>query len=149
MTILVVVNTYAKYNPEHQSVEKLSERVLAIIGTILISHSLYIVYSNSDKYMQLTTFQNFLVPLLLTVMLIPFLFCIAKIMAYETGFIQISIYTDSRQLRRYAKFKSFIAFKGDIKLIRHWLCYSCIPEFESKQTIKSSIEKYIEQNKLP
>ena len=145
-TILVVMNTYSKFNTDHQPVEKLSERLLAIIGTILIFHNLYLVYLNPDKHMQLATFQNFLVPLLLTVMLIPFLFCVAKFMAYETGLIQISIYTDSRELRRYAKFKSLIAFKGNIELIRHWLCYSCASEFESKKTIQNSIEKYIDKN---
>lgn len=147
-TVLVGISAYAEYHPEHSQAKGVADKTLAVLGGSLVLHSVYEVYFNSDKLIQLSTFQNFLVPLMLTTMLIPFLFFLAKYMEYEMGFVMIKIYTNSATLRRYAIFKSLILFKGNIDLIAGWLQYSCIPEFESKESIERSIQKYIELNSL-
>ncbi|MGO2510179.1 MAG: hypothetical protein ACTH6Y_14620 [Vibrio hibernica] len=101
--------------------------------------TIFCAIENNSKFFNLNTFRDFLVPMLLSVGLLPYTYCFYYFLSYEKAFTLVRIYTDSKQLQRYAKIQSFIKFSGYHLLINEWLRFSCTPEFKSKKTISNSI----------
>jgi len=141
-TLLICVSVYAEYHPEHRRAKVIADRILSIFGITLLLYSLFVTISNANKFIQLSTFQDFVTPILLTTLLLPFLYVLSKLIAYESAYVQVYMYTNLPARRRYAILASLAAFKGDVEAIDNWLKYSCIPEFESNKSIKESIIKY-------
>ena len=141
LTFLSCCSAFA-VKPEHEPVKKLVDVIIAILGLFLLIDSLLSIYSEPTKFFSIGTFRDFLVPMLLSVSLLAYIYCFYYFLAYERAFLKAKIYTKSKPLQRYAKIQSFIAFRGKPKVIHKWMLYSCIPEFESRETIKASIEQF-------
>jgi len=147
-TLLVCVSVYAEFNQEHHKAKVIVDSILSIFGITLLLYSLWVTNTDAGKFTQFSTFQNFVVPILFTIMLLPFLYVLSKLIAYDSAYFKVYIYTELPARRRYAIFTSLVAFKGNIELIDKWLRYSCIPEFESNETVKESIKNYKEKLRL-
>lgn len=141
LTFLSCCSAFA-VKPEHLPVKKVVDVIIMVLGLFLLTDSLLNIYSEPTKFFSLNTFRDFLVPMLLSVSLLAYIYCFYYFLAYERAFLKAKIYTKSVPLQRYAKIQSFIAFRGQPKLIHKWMLYSCIPEFESRETIKESIEQF-------
>lgn len=146
-TLFACCSAFTKGKPEYKQAQKIFDYILAIMGTLIFIDSILNIYNESGKFISVDTFRDFLVPMLLSVSLLPYVYVFYYLLAYERAFIMTHIYTDSKKLQRYAKIRSFVAFKGRPSLIHEWLNYSCIPEFESKKTIRISIDKFKKQKR--
>ncbi|MEL0658399.1 hypothetical protein V6255_04520 [Psychromonas arctica] len=142
VTLLTCCNAYSQNKPEYKQAKKLCEYLLAIIGILLFSYSLFIIYQEPGKFFGINNLRNFIMPVLLSVALLPYTYCFYYFLAYERAFVKTHIYTSSRHLQRYAKIQSFIAYRGKVEQIHKWLLYTCISEFESKETICRSIYSF-------
>lgn len=139
LSLFACCSAYASYKPQHNQVKVVCDVLLSLIMLCLLIDSIYVIYSKPVEFFSLDTLRGFLVPMLLSCALLPYTYCFYYYLVYERAFIQANIYTSSKSLRRYAKIQSFIAFKGRPEQINRWFLYSCIPEFESKETIRESI----------
>lgn len=142
ITTLACCTAYAQGKPEYISASKFCNYSLAIIGTLILADTLITIYQQPSTFFAVDTFRDFLVPMLLSVAFLPYMYAFYYFLAYERAFAITRIYTDSKALQRYAKIRSFVEFKGKHQMILEWLRYSCKSEFESKQTIQRSIEKF-------
>lgn len=145
ITLLTAMSILAQYKPEHKQTAAIIDKILAISGVLLLAHSLNVIISNAGGFIQFSTFLDFIVPISLSIMLIPFLYGLSKLFAYESAYVKLHIYSDEAERRRYAKWLSFIEFKANIKEIDEWIKFSCISEFESNESIKKSIAKFKEK----
>ncbi len=125
VTFLLCCSALAQYKPEFQQQKKVCDYLLAVIGTLVLIHSILNIYTEPSKFVSIDTFRDFLVPILLSISLLPCVYIFYYVLAYDRAFIKTHIYTNSKQLRRYAKIRSFFAFKGKPSLINKWLLYSC------------------------
>ncbi|MCK0754035.1 hypothetical protein [Chromohalobacter japonicus] len=145
LSLFACCSVYASYNPQHKREKVVFDILLALTMLYLLIDSIRAIYSKPVEFFSLDTFRDFLVPMLLSCALLPYTYCFYYYLAYERAFIKANIYTSSKSLRRYAKIQSFIAFKGRPEKINSWFLYSCIPEFESKETIRGSIRSFKQQ----
>ena len=139
LTFLTCRSVVSARDPSHAQVNKFIGIIMSIIGFYLVGDSIYYAINNNSKFLSINTFRDFLVPILLSIGLLPYIYCFYHFLSYEKAFTLMRIYTDSKKLQRYAKIHSFIAFRGNHQLIQEWLRFSCIPEFQSKETISNSI----------
>ena len=142
LTLLGCCSLVAASEPNHIQVKRILDMIIGIAGIILLIDSIAYIFEVHRKFFSINTFRDYLVPLLLSVSTLPYIYCLYYYFEFEKAFTKTRIYTDSPTLRRYAKFWSFIKLKGNHQHINDWLAYSCIPEFENKQTILDSIERY-------
>ncbi|WP_199828227.1 hypothetical protein [Vibrio harveyi] len=144
MSVAAMCSVIAGNNPEpnHQRVKKLFDAILVVIGTSLLLGSLYSIYTEPGKFFSVGTFRDFLVPMLLSVGVLPFIYAFYLVLVFEKAFVKIRIYTDCKTLQRYAKIKSFVVFRGNHDLIYLWLDNACKPEFVSKDSIRESIMQF-------
>lgn len=141
MSVAAICSVLAENNPDpnHQKVKKLFDGILTVIGTSLLIGSLWSIYTEPGKFFSVGTFRDFLIPMLLSVGILPFIYGFYLFLAFEKAFAKVRIYTDCKILQRYAKMNSFIVFKGNHDLIYQWMQHSCKAEFASKHSIKKSI----------
>ena len=147
-SLLACCSAFSQSKPEYKQAKKFCDYLLVIIGILVFSDSLFTIYHEPGKFFSLNVFRNFLVPMLLSVALLPYTYFFYYFLAYERAFIKAHIYTSSKPLQRYAKVQSFIAFRGKPKLIHQWLQYSCVPEFKSKKTISASIHCFKKKRRV-
>ncbi|RYV01534.1 hypothetical protein SOPP22_14215 [Shewanella sp. OPT22] len=148
-SLLAGCSAFSQNKPEYNQANKICNFLLVAIGIFLLCHSLLTIYQEPSKFFTIDNFRNFLVPILLSVSVLPYIFCFYHFLAYERAFTKTRIYTSSKSLQRYAKLQSFIVFRGQHKQIHEWLLYSCTAEFESKETILASINNFKNQQCAP
>jgi hypothetical protein len=138
-TLAAVLLAFSELKDEYKSVENIMSWVLSIFGIFIIGFGLYFIFSNFSQFAQSKTFMDFAIPVILSVLLLPFIYVISVYMRYERILIRVNIYTGNRFYRIYAKIKALMYFKRDHRNLNEWLSYSCMSDFESRKTINESI----------
>lgn len=146
VTILVACSIVSGNKIEHKHAKRVFDTITLCIGMFIFIDSMLNIYEKPSTFFNIDTFRDFLIPVALSLSLLPYIYFFYYFMSYENVFVKIQIYTDNKSLQRYAKIKSLISFHGNVRLMENWISYSCIPEFESKQAILQSIEKYKEKH---
>jgi len=140
--LAVLIFTYSKMNDKHQSVEISMSWVLSFLGVCMIGGGLFFIYSNFDKFTQSKTFIDFSMPIILSILLLPYIYLVSVYILYEKILVRVNVYTDNRFYRFYAKTKGLMRFKTDYKNLDSWLAFSCIFDFESRKAISESIVNF-------
>ncbi len=74
ITIIVLIQAYSKIKTEYDKVNKLATNILAGIGIIIFSFVFYKTIFNNKELFTPSTLLSFLLPVILTVLLLPFLY---------------------------------------------------------------------------
>jgi len=138
-TLAVLLLAFSELKEEYKPVENLMSWVLSIFGVFMVGFSLYVISSKFGEFAQSKTFMDFSIPIILSILLLPFIFMISVYMLYERILVRVNIYTEDRFHRLYAKLKGIMNFKRDHKSLNDWLSFSCMSDFESRKTIDESI----------
>lgn len=146
VTLSVACSIVSGNKVEHKQAKRVFDTITLCTGMIIFLGSMLDIYEKPLAFFNKDTFRDFLIPLALSVSLLPYIYCFYYVMYYENIFVKIRIYTNDKSLQRYAKIKSLISFHGNVRLMEDWVSYSCIPEFESKESIVQSIKKYKEKH---
>jgi multisubunit Na+/H+ antiporter MnhB subunit len=145
-TLAVLLLAFSESKEEYKSVENLMSWVLFIIGFFMIWFSLYFIFSNFGEFAETKTFMNFFTPIMLSVLLLPFIFVLSVYMLYERILVRVNIYTEDRFYRFYAKLKGLKHFKRNHKDLNDWLLFSCRSDFKTRKTIDDSIISFETNN---
>ena len=138
-TLAVLLLAFAELKEEYKPVENLMSWMLSIFGICMVFFALYFISTSFDEFAQSKTLVNFSIPIIFSVLLLPFMFLISIYMIYERILVRVNIYTEDRLYRLYAKLKGLIHFKGDYKSLNDWLSFSCVSDFENRKAIDESI----------
>ena len=104
--LIVGVSALAETKKEYAQVKKFTDVILIAFGFFLIIFALFKVFVDYQGFATLTNLQSFILPPLLTLTYIPFLYVIALFMAYETLFVRLNLFTkENKNLRPVAKRK--------------------------------------------
>ncbi|OHB54893.1 MAG: hypothetical protein A2173_03375 [Planctomycetes bacterium RBG_13_44_8b] len=104
VTILTAVYTYASFKTQYKKVEHPSGTLLAIIGIAMITQALIRIYQDFDKFGRFDTLIDFVLPLILTISIIPATYLLMLYASYELLFLRIDFALESSiEMRRYAK----------------------------------------------
>lgn len=120
---------------KHKLVEKLLNGVVIFLGFSLIVYSLWQVYSHFDEFFTLQKLRDFTIPILLSILYLPFVYLLALYSAYEELFIRLQFVIKDPSLHNYTKyllFKNFIFHKD---LLHIWLKKSWHEELKSRKDI--------------
>jgi len=101
---------------QHESVNKFLTNILALIG---LSFFLFALYKTVETYQEVFTVHNLhelLLPAILTILFLPFIYFVAVYMNYETLFIRINFVTEDAKLKK--ALKKEILFAANLNLNR-------------------------------
>ncbi len=93
---------------------------LSIIGFGLLGYSLYMTVNVSTEFFVLDNAREFLVPIVLSALFLPFIYLFGLYVAYEQTFAPLLIALPGRILRRYAKRKAVLTFRSNLDYLQRW-----------------------------
>lgn len=103
MIFLAILQGVAQADKKFIQVSKFLESVFAFIGVALLAFVLYKTLNNYQEIFSVHQLFVFLLPPLLTVFLIPFLYLLAIFMNYEELFVRLNIMTHDNKKKKLLK----------------------------------------------
>jgi len=139
LIIIMMSIEFIKEKEEFRNVRKLLEWILTIIGFGILSITIRYLWLEWQNVVTIQTIFNFLLPFILTVMIIPFIYCLALLIEYETIFTRIDIFTSNKSVSRYAKREIIRAYNIHLYRLHHFSKSIGVPRFRNYNDVKSQI----------
>jgi len=119
--VIVAVNTMAETEKEYRHAKKLPEGILTIIGLTILAYSLIKTFTDFENFATADNLRAFLIPILLSITYIPFLYLFALAITYETLFTRLDIFIkDDKDLARFAKRKIMFLCHFNLKRLNRF-----------------------------
>jgi hypothetical protein len=104
VTFIVLINTIAETDKKYSSVKKPTYGLLIIIGIAILGFAISKAVSDYKILGSMETLRSFLLPPLLTLLFLPFLYFLVLCSNYEQLFVRLDLgHKKSKELKRYAK----------------------------------------------
>ncbi len=113
--------------------------ILSIVGLSILIYSGHQVMTNLDGVATMDTAREFSLPIILSLMFLPFIYLLSTYITYQTIFKRIGFSIKEPSLLRYAKWKAILNFRTDLDFLRRWARHIGINEFDNRASIKKSI----------
>lgn len=104
-----------------ESIRVFLNTVLALIGLGLLAYATHRVYADFQFFARLPTLTEFLLPILLTALFLPFLYIFATIVSYETLFGRLQFLMNDPELRRFTKGQLLRKFGLNFRGLNRWM----------------------------
>lgn len=145
MFLIVAMGAVAEIKKEYLPVKKLIDYVLSFIGIFLIVFAVSKIIGDYQGFLSADNLRSFVLPPLMTLAYMPFLYIFALIMAYEMLFVRLDIFLkNDKTLAGFAKQKIFrLCFLNLGKLNRFAKeSTSDLLNLKDKNGILSLVEKF-------
>jgi hypothetical protein len=120
VTLIALTGEVAKRKPEHAAVARLLGCTTTMIGFSYLGFSLLRTVEQWQKTATWTSVSEFVIPLLLTLGFLPFLYSWRTYVAYNSMFATIGTVGIDSRLVPYARWLAATHIRGDIVLLDRW-----------------------------
>lgn len=114
--MLVIAESTEELRPAHSFLST----IMVILGLALLGHALYRAYIALDALVQMATLVEFLFPVILTLLFLPFLYMLATLVSYENVFIRLQMFVQDSELRRFTKLQLVRSFGLNFRALNRW-----------------------------
>lgn len=140
VTLIVLTGEFAKRKPEHAAVARLLGCTTTMIGFSYLGFSLLRTIEQWQKAATWTTVSEFVIPVLLSLGFLPFLYAWRTYVAYNSMFATIGIFGIDSRLVPYARWLAATRIRGDIVLLDRWRQALQNARPSNKAELKQSLE---------
>lgn len=126
---------------------KLFGWLLAAFGTFLLGHAALSAFADAQALFSFETLSDFVGPILLTVLFLPYLYGVAVFITYANASRCIQFQIKDESLRRYAHSHAILHFNFRLELLRRWSRNIGSGRTASKQDIRRSMLEVFEARK--
>ena len=110
----------SKNDPEAEMAKVVFEMILGSIGLVFLAYSAFQVATNWSQFVDGDPVASFVLPPLLSLALLPFLYLTHLFVWYELIGIRLQYAIPRRFLRAVARIFSAVSFRGDVEALRRW-----------------------------
>jgi len=108
VTLLLLTNSYAGNKEEYKDTKKFINFVTSLITIYIIWDALVYLLANLGSVLTIATFKSLLLPILLTIMYVPFISLVTAYLLYDSICSRINIlFSDNKDLKQYIKSNIF------------------------------------------
>ncbi len=111
----------ASRKPEYTQVERLAGGLLSVIGFGYLGYSFYRTVLDLKAFATLDNAREFGLPILLTILFLPFLYALVIYVVYERNFASLRSAIPDPKLRKRAKWRAILAFGPKLDLLQRWV----------------------------
>ena len=137
--IMVAMSVYAEYVERYSSVAKLANGLMAIFGITLISFTAYMIAKDSGNFFQPGILTDFALPIVLSILFLPFMFILVTYTRYENAFMRIRFMYNQLRLRRRAMLIALRRFHVRTVLLKRWIHYIQSNRPQDTESLEASI----------
>lgn len=120
LAILGALLAISEMKPEYSSVKRIIGWLVAIAGLLLLWHSLQSIVTDWDAFASYDHLIELILPSLLTILFLPFLYLLALFLMYESIFIRLRIWNQDPDLIKYAKLRLLLRFGFNLSQLQKW-----------------------------
>ncbi len=120
MVVVGMMLPIAESDIKYLQVKKLLNGIVISFGLFTLAYTAYMLATDFKELGQEKTLYDFIVPALLTVMYLPFVFAMMTYSTYETVFVRLQFAVRDKRLRRLAKLYAVVLFNFRLDAIRRW-----------------------------
>ena len=139
IAILVGVMGISSSNPENKQVESCLNTVFIVIGMGFLSYAIYNIIIDFQGFLSIDNLKKFLLPIVFTVIFLPFIYVMALYVTYDLIFRQIMNLIKDESLARYTRQKTIFSFHLNLKYLNKWLVQISRGKINSKDDVKRII----------
>ena len=133
---------YASVYEKFKQVESFLTALLAIVGfSILVFVAVSIIH-DIQGFFSLDNLRDFLIPILLTIGFVPFLYVCGLYSLYDSIFRRIGVFAENKRIALYAKLRIFLSFGLSLSSVRSWSREMGLLKLSEKIDIVEAIRKY-------
>lgn len=114
--MISIAGSDLKYLPT----KKFLDGIVISFGLFTLAYTAYMLATDFKEFGQEKTLYDFIVPALLTIMYLPFVFAMMTYSTYETAFVRLQFAMQNRGLRRLAKLYAVVLINFRLGTIRRW-----------------------------
>jgi len=148
LVFIGAMSAVSELKKEYLPVKKLFDFILSSIGIFFIVFALGKVFGDFQNIMTSQNLKTFILPPLLTVGFIPFVYFFALIMAYETLFVRLSIFNrNNPDLIKFTKRKITYACRLNLPKLNRFAKEGTqdLMSISTKKDVNAIIKKYFEK----
>jgi hypothetical protein len=128
----------AESDEKYSQVKRLIDVILALFSAFVIAYTAYMLITNFGKFGQEETVYDFIVPILLTLSYIPFIFVMMIYSTYEQVFISLRSSIKENKYRVFAKIYAVAFFNFQLSLLERWSNQLAIENIDSHRKLINS-----------
>lgn len=141
LTFAAMLQVVAQANPDHAIVDRFLGRMLVLIGMCFFAYSGFQTIKHWSEFATAQTVREFLIPILLTLLFLPFLYLLSVYMVYENVFGGLAWAIKDKDLLRFAKRKALLRFRFNLDLLKRWRRLLMLERPDSRDAIWRSIRE--------
>lgn len=107
VSILALIEVVLKLNKDSKKAHKFVEKLLSIIGLIVLGFAIYYTILDIENFLTIGTLKSFIYPVILTILSLPFFYIFVLILKYDSIFNRIKNKTEEEKLKWKAKYIIF------------------------------------------
>ena len=140
VSVLIVV---AETDGKNLPVKKFLNGVLAVFGTVLLTYFFVMLKVNFSEFATLKNLENLCVPILMTILFLPFVYLVALFANCEDFFVRLNWFVKDKNVLKYAKYKTIWNFGLHPWALNEWSRYVCSRyRFKDKDEVDTAIQEF-------
>lgn len=141
-TVLIMMQVVAETKEDYKPGEKLLGYILSLFGVGLFIYATYKLLADFATFAQTETLTEFSLPVLLSLLFLPFLFVLNLYANYDNAFMRLDLMIrDNALLRHYAKRAAVFGFHVRVGLLTRWIRNIQLKTPTNRSEIKTSIRR--------
>jgi hypothetical protein len=130
-----------KTDSSYKLVDKWLGYALALIGIVLLGIAIYRALYDIEGLLTLHNLRDFLLPVVLSILYLPFIYAWALFLAYDYLFLRINLYNKDRELARYLKKLVFLTFHVRLWRLIQWSKRTPFLRINNREDAKMLVSK--------
>ena len=123
VTLLVTLQAFSETDRRYKQVGQLLANLLAVFGCGLVLYAGLMLATEPSSFFKAGTLSDFVLPIVLTILFLPFLFALNLFVQYETLFTKIKFLYQTESERRRARRTALFGLHIRTPLLKRWLRY--------------------------
>lgn len=129
----------SELNEDHGSVNKFLNSVAMVLGLALLAYAGWKTLDDLSTIANVETARSFVLPILFSVLLLPFVWLVAVYCAYESVFVRLQFLVKDKSLHPYIKRSLLLKYRGNIRYLRAWFQAAWFRTFATRKDVDESI----------
>lgn len=148
-TLIGVMLAVAEMKPEFASVRKPLSTIMAILGLSLFAFACYRTRADFGKFATLGTLLELLIPIVLALLFLPFVYAMALVARYEMAFTRLKFFVKDPELQGFATSRIIRACHLDLRAVT--VLSKCLYKMnlQSREAILKSLRQFATLNTRP
>ena len=147
MTFLVAMLAFSEGRKEYQVVSTHLNKLMELIGYFIVLYTIYRLATDFGEFGKTKTAYDLLVPVTLSICLLPFIYLVAVFNNYQLVFTRLKFLIKAKPIRFYAKLSAIRKLNLRFAKLHRWADSLSLKNVTSKKDVDASFEALFRQLK--